>query len=166
MYARILVPIDDSDCAQMILREVGDIARSPEQRVLLMHVSEPTRGTNVLYPEGSVGDLIQQATKTDGGAVLNQATNALRRFGVTFEVVLGESRGQSIAQVIVEQAISWKAEVIVMGTRARWGFKRMLRGSVARKVVRMAPVPVLIVRCQPRKVVFSSVSPRAASGAP
>jgi nucleotide-binding universal stress UspA family protein len=161
MYTRILVPIDDSVCAQTILREVADIARSPEQRVLLMHVVEPTRGTSLRYPEGSVGDLIQQAPRTDGRMVLNQATNALRRFGVAFEVVLGESRGQSIAQLIVEQAISWKAEVIVMGTRARWGFKRMLRGSVARKVVRTAPIPVLIVRCQPRKVLFSSQSPHS-----
>jgi len=48
--------------------------------------------------------------------------------------------------VIVEQATQWPADLIVIGTHGRRGVNRMLLGSDAEQVARMAPVPVLLVR--------------------
>ena len=48
--------------------------------------------------------------------------------------------------VIVEAAVQWPADLIVMGTHGRRGVNRMMLGSDAEQVARMAPVPVLLVR--------------------
>lgn len=51
-----------------------------------------------------------------------------------------------ISERIVEQAKAWDAEMIVIGTHGRRGVGRMLLGSDAEQTVRIAPVPVLLVR--------------------
>jgi len=47
---------------------------------------------------------------------------------------------------ILETAKSQKVDLIVMGTHGRTGLQHILLGSVAEKVVRLAPCPVLIAR--------------------
>ena len=47
--------------------------------------------------------------------------------------------------MIIDQAVSKKADLIVMGTHGRRGFKRLLLGSVTEAVLREAPCPVLTV---------------------
>jgi nucleotide-binding universal stress UspA family protein len=49
------------------------------------------------------------------------------------------------AGTIVDQAVAIPADVVVMGTHGRSGFERLLIGSIAEKVVRKAPCPVLLV---------------------
>jgi len=49
-------------------------------------------------------------------------------------------------QVIVDTAESQNIDLIVMGTHGRTGLTHVLMGSVAERVVRMAPCPVLVTR--------------------
>jgi nucleotide-binding universal stress UspA family protein len=62
------------------------------------------------------------------------------------------SRGQSLLRnprmyfSIVETARDRHVDLIVMGTHGRTGLKHVLLGSVAERVVRLAPCPVLVVR--------------------
>lgn len=58
--------------------------------------------------------------------------------------------GEDIAAVIIEEAGVHGADVIVMGTRSRTGISRALLGSIAERVVRDSPVPVLLVGPQAR----------------
>lgn len=55
---------------------------------------------------------------------------------------LGPRLGESVARVARE----WKADLIVLGTHGRRGFNRLLLGSGAEQVIRLAPVPVMVVR--------------------
>ncbi len=50
------------------------------------------------------------------------------------------------AEVILEAARTWKADLIVMGTQGRQGLTRLVLGSVADPVVRGADIPVMTVR--------------------
>jgi len=52
-----------------------------------------------------------------------------------------------VADVIVGQAKKWRADLIVIGTHGRRGVNRWMPVSDAEQVVRMTPVPVLLVRC-------------------
>lgn len=61
-------------------------------------------------------------------------------------VVLLESIGGRAADLIVDQAKQWNADLIVMGTHGRRGLRRLALGSDAELVVRSASVPVLLVR--------------------
>jgi nucleotide-binding universal stress UspA family protein len=72
-------------------------------------------------------------------------TAALKR-GVKLETAVVRSRGRTVANVILAEARRRKADVIVLGTHGRRGLKRVFMGSDAEEVVRIATVPVLLVR--------------------
>jgi nucleotide-binding universal stress UspA family protein len=54
-----------------------------------------------------------------------------------------------VADEIVKQAKEWLADLIVMGTHGRRGLERLAMGSDAELVLRLSPVPVLLVRDRP-----------------
>lgn len=60
-------------------------------------------------------------------------------------------RGINAAPTILEYADEHDADMIVMGSHGRRGFRRLLLGSVTEEVVRLAPCPVLVVRNRPEK---------------
>jgi nucleotide-binding universal stress UspA family protein len=62
--------------------------------------------------------------------------------------VLVESIGGVAADLILEQAKDWHADMIVMGTHGRRGIFRLAMGSDAEQVVRGAGIPVLLVKGQ------------------
>ena len=55
------------------------------------------------------------------------------------------------ADIIIDQAKQWPADLIVLGTHGRRGIKRLALGSDAELVLRMSPVPVLLVRDPPEE---------------
>ena len=50
--------------------------------------------------------------------------------------------------MVADEARRWNADLIVVGTHGRRGVGRMLLGSGAEQVIRMAPVPVLVIRSE------------------
>jgi nucleotide-binding universal stress UspA family protein len=52
--------------------------------------------------------------------------------------------------VVAQEAASWEADLVVVGTHGRRGLRRMLLGSGAESVIRLANVPVLVIRGDPR----------------
>ena len=62
------------------------------------------------------------------------------------ETELHDAMTQRVSDVVVDQARSWGAEIIVIGTHGRRGVRRALLGSDAEQIVRLAPMPVLLVR--------------------
>ncbi len=61
-------------------------------------------------------------------------------------VIQAQRRGIAAAPTIIEYAEDEDIDLIVMGTHGRRGLKRMLLGSVAEEVIRLAPCPVMVVR--------------------
>jgi nucleotide-binding universal stress UspA family protein len=55
-----------------------------------------------------------------------------------------------LPEVVADEARRWQADLIVVGTHGRRGVGRMLLGSGAEQVIRMAPVPVLVIRSEPQ----------------
>lgn len=147
MYARILVPVDGSEPSMSALKEAAKIARSQGSRVRLLHVVNElvldyTMGAGV-YADGVI-DALREA----GRKILEQAKLLVEEQGLSPEHVLIESVGGRCADLILDQAKSWPADLIVMGTHGRRGLVRMALGSDAEEVVRGAPVPVLLIRAR------------------
>ena len=53
--------------------------------------------------------------------------------------------GTRFSNAILDDARAWRAELIVVGTRGRGALIHLLLGSVAERIIRHSPVPVLLV---------------------
>ena len=91
---------------------------------------------------GELLDLLQQ----NGEELLAKAQALARAQGLPVDTVLYENLQKTVQQRVVDEAIDWRADVIVIGTHGRRGVRRMMLGSSAEGVARTSPVPVLLVR--------------------
>ena len=61
-------------------------------------------------------------------------------------LVESANEGMRIADVILEEAKNWQADLLVSGTHGRSGLQHLLMGSVAEGIVRNSPIPILLIR--------------------
>ncbi|MEW9898835.1 universal stress protein [Chitinivorax sp. PXF-14] len=145
MYQRILVPVDDSETSHRALDEAGKFAKDQRAVLRLVSVIDLAQfswgGAEFL----DTSDL-QASLREAGKKTLEAAQERLKADGVEAETALVETWGGRIAGLVVEEATRWQADVIVMGTHGWTGLDHLILGSVAEGVVRITPVPVLLVR--------------------
>ena len=135
---RILVPTDFSDTSEAALRYGVAIARAFKAQLHLLHVPEhPGEAAETEYPIGLFENM-QNAANDRLGHLLPEAE--ARELRPECVMRLGKPTDE-----IVRYAAEQKMDLIVMGTHGREGVTRMVTGSVAEKVVRRAPCPVLAV---------------------
>ncbi|HUG22739.1 universal stress protein [Piscinibacter sp.] len=145
MYSRILVPIDDSPTARCGLDEAAALARELGSTLHLLNVVD----ARLLVGEVSAympPDQLLNDWRAAGERLVAQAVATARSKGITVDGVVRCDPGWRVCDMILEEAKSWRAELIVMGTHGRRGFKRVAVGSDAELVLRESPVPVLLVR--------------------
>ena len=68
--------------------------------------------------------------------------------GIKAESKLIEILNKKISNVIIEEAVKWEADLIVIGTHGRRGINHLMLGSDTEAVVRASPIPVLTIRNQ------------------
>jgi nucleotide-binding universal stress UspA family protein len=142
---RILVPVDFSPHAEEAFRYATTLAGRLGARVRLLHVVEDPFITGAWSPEIYVPNMMELLQELIAGAEGQLATlkqSAAAR-GVTVETAAITGRP---AHTIVEHAKEGGFDLIVMGTHGRTGLAHVMMGSVAERVVRKAPCPVLTVR--------------------
>ncbi len=146
MFDRILVPVDDSPTSRKGVAEAIAVARLTGGRIRLLHVlNDPLAG---LGSEAALvaTDEIFAALRSEGVRVLAQAKASVQAAGVVVDELLLESSGKRLCDHVVETARSWGASLIVVGTHGRRGLGRLVLGSDAEQILRVAPVPVLLIR--------------------
>lgn len=148
MYRRILLPFDGSEASDAALLELTKIIREPTHEILIMHVMHLS--TTEDYSAGTVGSILMESRRHAGQQMLAAARGKLAERGVPVEVVLVESHEPNVADLVVARAIAWHADLILVGTSARQGVSRFVLGSRAAEIVRISPVPVLLVRSSMR----------------
>ena len=146
MYQRILVPYDGSPTSTLGLDEAVKLARLTGAKLRLMHVVDDLAfATGFEAAAIYVGDVIPMM-RAAGAEILAQGRERVAGSGVEVETVLLEGIATRVCDVVVEQVRSWGADLIVIGTHGRRGVGRLMMGSDAEQIVRVAPVPVLLVR--------------------
>jgi nucleotide-binding universal stress UspA family protein len=149
MYQRIIVPVDGSATSNQALAVAIDLARESRGRLRLVHVIEEMAYlTGYDQFGGYAGDLLKVMRET-GATVLAKGLATAREAGIEADEVLYDKLGERLPDVVAEQANAWKADLIVVGTHGRRGVGRILLGSGAEQIVRLAPVPVLVIRSKP-----------------
>ncbi len=163
-FTHVLVPTDFSEPATHALRYAIEEATLHHARVTFLHVLPPHAETDVYFVTGAPvpgpqAGLDPVAAGPLGAHPPAQPTvvrhdyneEALTQlhdlipdaFHGTWEVEIAAGHP---ADTIVRVAHERHADLIVMGTHGRTGLQHVLLGSVAEKVVRLAPCPVLTVR--------------------
>jgi nucleotide-binding universal stress UspA family protein len=138
-FGRILVATDFGESSSRALEVAINLAKEFDSKLTLLHAyTIPTPGydyaTGVLWPV----DELSRAAKAELDGVLRKAKEQYSNIDVL--LVRGEPWSE-----ILETAERCSANLIVMGTHGRRGLPRVLLGSVAEKIVRLSPVPVLTV---------------------
>lgn len=145
MYKRILVPVDGSETSNKALVTALQFARDFGGRVRLVHVMEELTYLTAYDPYGYSGDLVTVMRET-GEKILDQGMAMAQSAGVEADSMLFDKSGERLAETVADAAKRWNADLIVAGTHGRRGLGRVLMGSGAEQIVRLAPVPVLVVR--------------------
>jgi universal stress protein A len=144
----ILCPIDFSECSGKALDYAIDLAKKVDADLRLLHVYEDPIAAIPFAMVGTGGlpsapiDVVIDARKKRASEI-ERLQIMCREHGLTTQV---EELEGSPVDTIVKAAAMHKADLIVMGTHGRKGISHMMIGSIAERVVRLAPCPVLTVR--------------------
>jgi nucleotide-binding universal stress UspA family protein len=140
-FRRILVATDFAESAERALECAQELARRHGAELILLHVYMPPPA----YPEVASAHVAaiyaeQQRWIEDA---LEQRAQRARAAGLLVRPLV---RTGSPASTIAETAEAEGADMAVVGTHGRAGIDRLLLGSVAERVVRLASCPVLVVK--------------------
>ena len=154
---RILVPVDFSDTAKKAIQYAVPFGAAFDAEVLLLHVMQPY---SVPIELGYVPPEWAESQQKFLGAAREELDKLCAR----------EIGARARARALVREGVPWqeiiaaaqesRADLIILATHGRTGLSHVLLGSVAERVVRHAPCPVLVVREPERDFV------PPASGAP
>jgi nucleotide-binding universal stress UspA family protein len=138
MFKHILVPTDFGEPAEHALDVAIEIARKFDAKLTLLHVYQVF--VPMPYGEGFTWPIDEIAQRARAHMLeLTKKTKA------RYANCEGIAIPGLVSDGVIEQASESKADLIVMGTHGRRGVPRALLGSVAERVVRVSPVPVLTI---------------------
>jgi nucleotide-binding universal stress UspA family protein len=141
--ARLLVPVDFSDCSLRALDYALALSEQFGSRIILLHVVEPA-----VYPENYLVaspalDETNQNLLESARERLSDLSRKRISHGAPAETLVRMGRAHS---EIPDTAKALGADLIVLGTHGYTGLKHAFLGSTAERVVRHGPCPVLTVR--------------------
>jgi len=142
MYKKMLIPLDGSELAEIVLSYAMELTGRLDLDASLLHICEPT-GSDSQFMCRSYIERVAEKVR-DGSREAQSSTglsSGIKKVKVTGNVVTGHP-----AEEIIRFAIDDNVDFILMATHGRSGVKRWAMGSVADKVLRASPVPVWLVR--------------------
>lgn len=161
MFKRILVAVDGTPTANRGLVTALALAKEHNATLHVVHVIDDMVIVPMFDTAGYVPDYVDAmvaSLREIGRKILAKAQALAAKSGSSVQQHTLETRGQGVANAILQQARKVRADLIVMGTHGRRGMSRLVTGSDAEGVLREATVPVLLVRSPEVKRATKSVS--------
>lgn len=146
LYKNIMLAVDGSDASDTAIEEVIKLVTDQDVRLQVIHVVDEsiffTGGPSFDY-NSLIVELRQQGqTILDAAAQRIESQTSIKVEKYLLEQKLLQGR---MAELIIEKAQNWPADVLVLGSHGRRGFSRFFLGSVAENIMRLATMPVLLV---------------------
>src|SRR5947209_6582652 len=138
MYKAIVWSTDGSQNAELALPHVKELARAEQATITIVHVVERIEGS------GAVG-LPRRADEADVQAGLQTLATELQEEGFNVSLIIRGDVGARPAHEVVTAARDVDADLIVVGSRGQGAISGLLLGSVAHRLLHIAPCPVLVV---------------------
>ena len=141
-YQRILVAVDGSATSMRGLEEAIRVAKLTGGSLHLVHALDQVvfLGLDAYHTD------VFGALRKTGAEVIEKMKARALAAGVEVTTYLSDVLPGRVCEVVIEQAKASGADLIVLGTHGRRGLGRMLMGSDAEQILRVAPAPVLLVR--------------------
>lgn len=139
MFKEILAPVDRSTCAETALAHAAAMARVFNARVTVLHVMERSRA---MMP-ALANPIEWQISRAEADTYMQECVNRLQTGGIeaSWQIIEGEPADR-IHEIIRERQI----DLVVLGAHGRTNAGLWNLGSVAQKIVNLAPTSLLIVR--------------------
>jgi nucleotide-binding universal stress UspA family protein len=152
MYKHIMVPLDGSELAEVVLPQVEMTAKSsqPAPKITLIRVVTPLKlyggldfGGSMEYISPEQIQRLEDDNTNNAKSYLTKQVSRLKEHGVTAEaqVVFGMA-SQSLTKYAEENGV----DLIVIATHGRSGLNEWFWGSVAERVLKTSRIPVLMIR--------------------
>ncbi|MFB6084468.1 MAG: universal stress protein [Halorientalis sp.] len=140
MYDRVLLPTDGSAEMERVVDHAATLAARDDAVIHALYVVDAA--TFASLPMETSWEGISELLYEEGTAALNELERIVGdRAAVERTVAEGKP-----SETILDHADEADCDLIVMGTHGRGGLDRLLLGSVAERVVRRSPIPVMTVR--------------------
>ncbi len=142
LFKKILVPIDGSNTSNKALDYAIKMAQSEKAQIRMVHCIDEL---SLLGGHEYTGELIGLA-RDNAEKILKTGLVAASAANVTADTLVIDRVGQRLGESVADAAGDWGADLIVIGTHGRRGIGRVLLGSGSEQIMRMSPVPVLMIR--------------------
>ena len=146
MYTHILVPVDGSPTSNRGLDEAVKLAQLTGAKLRLIHVIDELVYAVGMDGMGTMAADLLPLLREGGEQILAKCRARVEASGVAVDTVLSDGYAGRVCDRVVAEAAAWHADLIVLGTHGRRGVGRVLLGSDAEQIVRLAMTPVLLVR--------------------
>ncbi|MEJ2379988.1 MAG: universal stress protein [Gammaproteobacteria bacterium] len=146
-YKHILVAIDGSEIADHALKEAILVGTDMQAQLRIVHVIDEV--PMIVWATAYANlDAVRGSYRQAAEKMLDRALATVQNAGLEADIRLIENTtfGPRVGELVTHEAETWPADLIVIGTHGRRGVSHVLLGSVAEAVVRVAPIPVLLVR--------------------
>ncbi len=134
MWDRLLFAIDQFESGQTALDFVAAVARANDASVRVLNLREVPRMARVPPLE----------TPADAEQLVREAVHSLQMRGVAAEGRYVSVLQEHVARRIVEEALRWECQAIVLGSRRLHGIGRLSGRGVRERVLRLSSLPVLV----------------------
>ena len=136
MYKKIMVAVDGSDTAKRALMEAGNIAKTYDAALCIVHSINLSVGVDIEAERKAGAEILEQAK-----SLVNTSNTETRFLEAKTEFGLN-----GIVEAVAAAAVDWKADLLVVGTANRRGLERFFVGSVAEQLITEVNSSILLVR--------------------
>ncbi|AOJ78962.1 universal stress protein [Burkholderia ubonensis] len=144
MYKRILVAVDGSDTSRHAFDAALALAQAHGAQLQPYYVVE---NAAIYYNvPGYDPSVLRDQLLAQGNALAAEFSKQMEAAGVKGATRINEASSlNDVSALILEGATAFGADLLVLGTHGRRGFRRLVLGSIAEQCVRHASLPVLLI---------------------
>jgi len=136
VFKTIVLAVDGSESSDLAVAAAADLARESGGRIVAVHIKEMIAGRFA----GPV-----HVDENDLQAKIRAQVEELKASGLNITLEMHSTMTGGPAPVVADTAAREDADVIVSGTRGHTALASVIVGSVAQRLLHLAPCPVLVV---------------------